>query len=417
MPNANEFFQRHPLTTSAHPPPLSGAAPMKVCDLTQFYSPVSGGVKRYINEKVAWMRRARPDDRHVLIIPGAATAFRENGLARIYTIRSPLVSRTARYRALLNLTAIEEILEKERPDVIESGDPYQVAWKALASGDALGIPVVGFYHSHFPEAYLRTVDKFFGSMAVEITRDIARRYVRELYSRFAATIVPSPALRRLLESWGVPNTRLGELGVDTRLFHPEGAAGERSEVRQALGVDDDKILLLYIGRLSPEKNVRTLFGAFRLLAGAPGGGKFELLVTGDGPERRHLADLREDFPRAQWLPYQGDNMQLARLYRAADLFVHPGVHETFGLVALESQASGTPVVGIRGSYMDRIIFTDQAHWAAENSPQALAEAIRAMAARDMAADGAAAAERVRQLYSWDRVFERLFAVYAGVLRK
>ena len=96
---------------------------MKICDLTQFYSPVSGGVKRYISEKVAWMRRARSDDRHVLIIPGEKTECREDGLARVYTIRAPLVSRTARYRALLNLTAIEEILEKERPDVIESGDP------------------------------------------------------------------------------------------------------------------------------------------------------------------------------------------------------------------------------------------------------------------------------------------------------
>ncbi|MFM8460261.1 MAG: glycosyltransferase [Chthoniobacterales bacterium] len=390
---------------------------MKICDLTQFYSPVSGGVKRYVSEKIAWMRRARPDDRHVLIIPGAKTAMREDGLSRVYTIKSPLVSRTARYRALLNLTAVEEILEKERPDVIESGDPYQVAWKALASGDALGIPVVGFYHSHFPEAYLRTVKKFFGSIAVDITRDIARRYVRELYGRFDATIVPSPALRQLLESWGVRNTRLGELGVDTKLFHPADDKTERAEVRQALGIGDDEILLLYIGRLSPEKNVRTLFDAFRLLSAGPGGAKFTLLVTGDGPERKHLADLRENCPRAQWLPYQGNNAQLARLYRAADLFVHPGVHETFGLVALESQASGTPVVGIRGSYMDRIIFTDQSHWAAENSPEALADAIRTMAGRDLAADGAAAAARVRESYSWDRVFERLFGVYAEVIRK
>ena len=85
---------------------------MKVCDLTQFYSPVSGGVKRYISEKVAWMRRARPNDRHVLIIPDEKTGCHEDGLSRVYTIRSPLVSRTARYRALLNLTAIEEILER-----------------------------------------------------------------------------------------------------------------------------------------------------------------------------------------------------------------------------------------------------------------------------------------------------------------
>ena len=386
---------------------------MKICDLTQFYSPVSGGVKRYISEKVAWMRRARPDDRHVLIIPGEKTECREDGTARVYTIRAPLVSRTARYRALLNLAAIEEILEKERPDVIESGDPYQVAWKALASGDALGIPVVGFYHSHFPEAYLRTIDKFFGHIAVDITRDIARRYVRELYNRFAATIVPSPALARLLQDWGVRNTRLGELGVDTKLFHTQPAPDERRQVREALDIADDRILLLYVGRLAPEKNVTTLFDAFARLDNR----RFALVVIGDGPERRHLARLRERNPDVHWLPYQGDGQQLARLYRAADLFVHPGVQETFGLVALESQASGTPVVGIRGSYMDRIIFTDQNHWAAENSPSALADAIRGMAGRDLEREGKAAAARVHRFYGWDRVFERLFGVYAGVARR
>jgi alpha-1,6-mannosyltransferase len=386
---------------------------MKICDLTQFYSPVSGGVKRYISEKVAWMRCARPDDSHVLIIPGEKTACREDGLARVYTIRAPLVSRTARYRALLNLTAIEEILEKERPDVIESGDPYQVAWKALASGDALGIPVVAFYHSHFPEAYLRTIDKFFGHIAVDITRDVARRYVRELYNRFAATIVPSPALARLLSDWGVRNTRLGELGVDTKLFHAHPAPDERRQVREALEINDNRILLLYVGRLAPEKNVTTLFDAFAQLDAD----RFALVVIGDGPERRHLARLRERNANVHWLPYQGDGQQLARLYRAADLFVHPGVQETFGLVALEAQASGTPVVGIRGSYMDRIIFTDQNHWAAENSPAALADAIRAMAGRDLAAEGQAAAARVHQFYGWDRVFERLFGIYAEVARR
>lgn len=386
---------------------------MKVCDLTQFYSPVGGGVRRYVSEKIAWMKRARPGDEHILIIPGAETACREDGPCRVYTIRAPLVSRTARYRVLLNLTAIEEVLEKERPDIIESGDPYQVAWKGLASGDALGIPVVGFYHSHFPEAYLRTVDKFFGHIAVDIARDISRRYVRELYNRFAATIVPSPALAQLLENWGVQNTRLGELGVDTELFHADPAPDERRQVREALDIPADKILLLYVGRLAPEKNVTTLFDAFEKLDSS----RFTLVVVGDGTERRHLSRLRERNPHVHWLPYQGDGQQLARLYRAADLFVHPSLQETFGLVALESQASGTPVVGIRGSYMDRIIFTDQSHWAAENTPDALAEAIQAMAKRDLTADGASAAARVRQFYTWDRVFGRLFAVYAEVTGK
>ena len=77
--------------------------------------------------------------------------------------------------------------------------------------------------------------------------------------------------------------------------------------------------------------------------------------------------------------------ELARFYRAADLFVHPGVQETFGLVTLESQACGTPVVGIRGSYMDRIVFSDLGYWAAENRPESLAAAIEPMSRADLRA--------------------------------
>jgi alpha-1,6-mannosyltransferase len=99
---------------------------MLLCDLTQFYSPVGGGVRRYISEKAKHLRMA--GHRHLLIVPGEKTERHEEERNILYTIASPLVSATARYRALLNLALIEEILEQERPDIIESGDPYQVAW-------------------------------------------------------------------------------------------------------------------------------------------------------------------------------------------------------------------------------------------------------------------------------------------------
>ena len=114
-------------------------------------------MKRYVHEKIRYIQ-STPDDEHVLVIPGAKNERIEAERSRIYSIRSPLLSRTSRYRALLNLRAIEEVLEREQPDLIESGDPYQVAWKAILSGSALRIPVVGFYHSHFPEAYLRRIN-------------------------------------------------------------------------------------------------------------------------------------------------------------------------------------------------------------------------------------------------------------------
>jgi alpha-1,6-mannosyltransferase len=387
------------------------SAGLKICDLTQFYSPLSGGVKRYVHEKIAYISNCSPEDTHVLIVPGPKTEVITNGRSRVYSIRSPLVSRSSRYRALLNLRAIEEILERERPDLIESSDPYQIGWKAIAAGRALRVPVVGFYHSHFPEAYLRGGTKFLGKRGTQRAMKLTRTYVYKLYNRFQVTLVPSETLADLLSDWGVRNVRPVRLGVNTGVFKPlpdDGAA-----TRQSLGVGRGETLLLYAGRLAKEKNTQTLLRAFEVLR-QRGHNGFHLLVIGDGPQRSKVQKLQRRVGKVSWISYCADSFDLARYYRSADLFVHPSIQETFGLVALESQACGTPVVGIRGSYMDRIICHDQKSWAQENSPEALAAAIEDFSAKKLSALGKTAAGATERLYSWPRVFEELFCIYREV---
>jgi len=384
---------------------------VKICDLTQFYSPVSGGVKRYVHEKIAYISNCSPDDRHVLVIPGAKNEITTNGRSRIYSIRSPLVSRISRYRALLNLRAIEEILEREHPDLIESSDPYQIGWKSVAAGRALSVPVVGFYHSHFPEAYLRAGTKFLGTRGSQRAMKLTRAYVRRLYNHFQATLVPSEELAELLFEWGVRNVRPVRLGINTALFKP--VPHDAAATRHFLNISRGQTLLLYAGRLAGEKNTQTLFQAFALLRQRHRS-KFHLLIIGDGPQRRKVQQLQRRAGNVSWISYCADASDLARYYRAADLFVHPGVQETFGLVALESQACGTPVVGIHGSYMDRIICHDQKGWAQENSPEALAQAIEDFSTKKLSALGQAAAATTERLYSWPRVFNELFCIYSEV---
>ena len=249
---------------------------MKVCDLTQFYSPFSGGVKRYIEEKRKYANALGHE--HLLIVPGKRTEKIETPGGKTFLIGSPLVSRTSRYRALFNLNAVEEVLEREKPDVIESSDPYQIAWKAIVSGEALRIPVVGFYHSHFPEAYLRTTMKYLGETATNVMMEVAKNYVRNLYNHFCKTFVPSAGLAQVLSDWGVENVVLCELGVDTAVFT---RGRDKFCTRNAFDIPKDCIVLLYVGRLAAEKNVKTLFRAFDLLcAEAPG--RFHLFIVGDG---------------------------------------------------------------------------------------------------------------------------------------
>jgi alpha-1,6-mannosyltransferase len=201
------------------------------------------------------------------------------------------------------------------------------------------------------------------------------------------------------------------LGVNTGVFKP--VPDDRAATRESLSVGRAETLLLYAGRLAREKNTETLFRAFEVLR-QRGRSKFRLLVIGDGPQRSKLQKLQRRIGNASWISYCADSFDLARYYRAADLFVHPSVQETFGLVALESQACGTPVVGIRGSYMDGIICHDQKSWAQENSAEALADAIEDLSAKKLSALGKTAAGATERLYSWPRVFEELFCIYREV---
>jgi alpha-1,6-mannosyltransferase len=383
---------------------------LKLCDITQFYAPRSGGVKRYLHEKIRFIQTRAEHHQHVLIFPGARNEITTSERSRIYSIASPLASRSSRYRVLLNLRAVSEILERERPDIIESADPYQLGWSTAAIARMLRIPAIAFYHSHFSEAYLQPLAECFGARGTQLVEAAARQYVRELYNRFALTLVSSFALAATLREWGIRNVRAVHLGVDTTVFY---ANTNTAGTRDSLGLPTASTLLLYVGRLATEKNVPLLLEAFAILDRRRPG-EFHLLVIGDGRERARLEQLKRSSAAVTWIPYCADPADLARYYRAADLFVHSGIRETFGLAALESQACGTPVVGIAGSRMDEVILHDQSFWAPEKTPAALAGAIEAAARQDLAAIGLTASHAVREQYAWPHVFEQLFCIYAEV---
>jgi alpha-1,6-mannosyltransferase len=383
---------------------------VKICDVTQFYSPVSGGVKRYISEKRRYVLEHTCDEHH-LIVPGPETRYERDGRLHLHTIRSPRLdffSRyPSRYRLILNTHLVLDMLDDIRPDVIESGDPYHLAWTALRAGDQLHAPVFGFYHSHFPEAYLRTALKYGGSWLRAAVLSYAEDYIVRLYSRFAATLVPSEHLRQVLQGWGVTNTVTLNLGVDTDAFRP---LPRDAALRKQLDLPADRKVLLYVGRLSPEKNIGMLLAAFELL-NARHPHTYHLVIVGDGPLRRLLPSARQRTGALTWRSYVQENSELARYYHAADLFIHPGVVETFGLVVLEAQACGLPCVGIGGSFMDANVMIGLDQWSKENTPEALARAVERFDRLDLPALGAKASQLVHARFSWNKVFARQWDLY------
>lgn len=386
---------------------------MKVCDVTQFYSPFGGGVKRYLSEKRRFVQE-RTRDEHYLIIPGLKTGYTQEGRLHTYTVASPLISATSRYRALLNQKEVRRLLREIRPDLIESGDPYQVAWTAIGEAQAMGVPIVGFYHSHFPESYLRAASRFGGPLVRDAVMAWSRRYVAQLYNKFDYTLVCAQQLRDVLRQWGVTNVRPTKLGVDIDAFHPGPA---NPALRARLGIPPEAFLLVYVGRLAGEKNVRVLLDGFERLRRYTQV-DYRLVCVGQGPWGEQLLDTREQTGGAlQWVPHIANSAALAQLYRTADLAVHPSVNETFGLVPLEAQACALPVCGIRGSCLDENVMEGLNYWAPRNHPTDLAAAIERMRQIDRAALGRRVAVKVRESYAWPVVLAELWERYDELITR
>ena len=363
---------------------------MHLVDTTLFYSPTSGGVRRYLNAKHEWYLRQK-QWRHSLLVPGARTELHPDDVS---TVAGPIVPGTFNYRLPLAPRRWSQLLDALQPDLIEAGDAFHPAWCALRVAERRGIPAVAFFHSHLP--------RLIGMRCGAAIGRGAARYLRWLYGRFDLVFAPSRAMCDYLRSLGLPRVALQPLGVDTDVFHP---ALRHQRLRRELGLPEDVRLLAYAGRFSAEKNIGVLHDAFARL-----GSGYHLLLIGGGEPQRPA-------PNITVIPYHRDSRELASVLASVDALVHAGTAETFGLVVLEAMACGRPVVGVNAAAVAELINEQVGVAAARADGRLMAQAVRDLYDRDIETLGRAARARVLAHYSWDNALQHQLAVYAALTEK
>jgi glycosyltransferase involved in cell wall biosynthesis len=215
-------------------------------------------------------------------------------------------------------------------DVIHLTTPGPMGLVALWVAAQASLPLIGSFHTDL-SAYTRLLS---GS---ERLGALMREYMRWMYGRCARVLVPSEATRDLMQAAKMPldRLRIWPRGVDTMLFSPE----HRSEqLRADWRVDDGRPALLYVGRISREKGLALLPQLQDVLRRRRI--DHRLIVTGEGPLQRELADACPDAIFTGPLGREG----VARVFASADVFVFPSETDTAGNVVLEAQAAGIPVV-------------------------------------------------------------------------
>jgi alpha-1,6-mannosyltransferase len=322
-------------------------------DATMFWArQACGGVRRAISTKRAAL--VARGWRHTLLAPGV----RGPGMVDCGGVPLPF---SGGYRFVLNQGNATRLIEQAEPEIIESADPFTLAWSVLDAARALQVPSVAFCHSNLPAMAAhwlgdRQAHHWYGRWAERQ----ARRYLARVYAGFDMVLSPSRVMTDILQDLGVRHAQHQPLGVDSAVFHPSAAdpAWRRSLERRLRLVPGTR-LLVYSGRFAAEKNLDLLVRAVELLG--PG---HVLLAIGSGPrppKGRQVVVLKP----------QHHNGKLARLLASCDAFVHAGDQETFGLAALEAMACGTPLVtsaaGGLGELVDGVGITlvsrRPGHWA------------------------------------------------------
>ena len=360
---------------------------MHLVDTTLFFSPTSGGVRRYLTAKHDWLRTRTPH-RHSLLVPGTENVLAPGGIS---TIAGWKVPGTFNYRLPLAPPRWVRMLNALEPDLIEVGDVFHPAWCAVRTARRRAIPLVAFFHSNFPQLAGRRLGPF-------IERGLAS-YVRRVYERFDLVLTPSRSMCEYLADLGVRRVALQPLGVDTEIFSPQRRT---MDLRRTLALSEQTRLLVYAGRFSSEKNIHILLEAFRLL-----GERYHLLMIG-GEERAQVA------ANVSALPYRRDSVELASWIASSDALVHAGCNETFGLVIIEALACGRPVVGARAGAVPEHVDDTVGLLAPPLDAPALAATVAALYDRDLEAIGRAARARALQRYTWSHALQLLLSQYASV---
>src|SRR2546423_4399392 len=225
---------------------------------------------------------------------------------------------------------ILDYIQREQFTEIIISTPGPLGLVGLLAGKMLNLETSGIYHTDIPE-YVRilTEDRFLESLAWS--------YMHWLYGQVDTVFVNSEHYRKCWIDRGFAPEKLKILprGLDTDLFNP---ARRDLKFWPGAGVNGKEVRLLYVGRISREKDLDVLAAAYKKIreAGLP----VKLYLVGDGPYGEALAAA---LPEAIFLGYL-TCAQLAKAYASADLFVFPSTTDTFGNVILEAQASGLPVI-------------------------------------------------------------------------
>jgi phosphatidylinositol alpha 1,6-mannosyltransferase len=298
--------------------------------------------------------------------------------------------------------AARRALASWHPSLVHVATEFGVGFAGRAAALSIGVPLVTSYHTSF-SAYA----EFYrlGALA-----PMGWRYFRWFHSAAARTFTPTDAIRREVEAHGFRNVGVWGRGVDGERFDP---AFRSLEWRRSLGIADDAMVVLYVGRIAKEKGLGHALRAMQELASvAP---QIRFVCVGDGP---YEAEMRTEAPASVIFTGRLSGVPLSTAYASSDVFLFPSVTDTFGNVLLEAMASGLVVVSADAGNTRELVGTERSRGVLVNAaaPGAIATALQALESDRPRHEAIRAnAQAWARERTWTSVWNGLFGDYLRVI--
>ncbi len=228
-------------------------------------------------------------------------------------------------------------LKKFNPDIVHTVNPVVLGLWGTAIAKQRNLPLLASYHTDVPE-YVKHLKLAFLS-------SLSKTFLRDVHNQAHVNLCTSVPMVRSAEGLGIKRVRLWPKAVDTKLFSPEKRSQDmRCKLTNG---NPDRLLMLYVGRISFEKRIDWLYAPISQIEGA------HLAIIGSGPAEDYLKE-RLNGTNTTFMGYMIGE-ELAKAYASTDVFAFPSDTETLGFVAMEAMSSGVPVVGARAGGVPDII--------------------------------------------------------------
>lgn len=424
---------------------MKSKTPTKTVHITNYYHETSGGIRTAYSYLLEAANRHEQFAR--LIVPGESDDEKAIGsYGKIYFIKSPnFPFFDSRYRVILpqmymrTRSRIREILLAEQPDLIEVCDKYTISWMAgmIRMGKFSLLERPALVHMSC-ERMDDNVRAFITKMRIgnRLSKIVMKNLIYPMFDFYAANSaytlselsasIGNACCKHQLEPvtkkfWRFfhgseqpfsQRTFVNAPGVDTATFNPtRKSADTRVKLFNLLKVDPKDRILLYAGRISPEKNTGILPEIMAHLRSSPY--SYKLVIAGDGPQRplleKSMYEIAPDI--ARFCGHVKERELLADLYANCDAFIHPNPREPFGIGPLESMASGTPVVAPnRGGVMTYCTY--QNSWLVNGNADEFAIAIaNVFDDPEIREIRVRRGSRTASEHSWERATDRILENY------